>query len=87
MLSRTLVIENEEGLHMRPAGVLSKEMGKYSSDVTIISNGQRVNAKSMINIIEAVINCGQEVTFEIEGDDEAEAMAKLEELQTTRFGE
>lgn len=28
MLSKTLTIENSEGLHMRPAGVVAKEMGK-----------------------------------------------------------
>ena len=37
MLSKTLTIENSEGLHMRPAGVVAKEMGKFVCDVTIVS--------------------------------------------------
>ena len=36
MLSKTLTIENSEGLHMRPAGVVAKEMGKFVCDVTIV---------------------------------------------------
>ena len=36
MLSKTLTIENSEGLHMRPAGVVAKEMGKFVCDVTAI---------------------------------------------------
>ena len=28
MVSRTLTVNNPEGLHMRPAGVVAKEMGK-----------------------------------------------------------
>ena len=30
MVSRTLTVNNPEGLHMRPAGVVAKEMGKFA---------------------------------------------------------
>ena len=33
MVSRTLTVNNPEGLHMRPAGVVAKEMGKFACDV------------------------------------------------------
>ena len=36
MVSRTLTVNNPEGLHMRPAGVVAKEMGKFACDVTIV---------------------------------------------------
>ena len=55
MLSKTLTIENSEGLHMRPAGVVAKEMGKFVCDVTIVFGDKRINAKSLINIISACI--------------------------------
>ena len=77
MVSRTVKIENAEGLHMRPAGVVAKEMGKFVCDVTIV----------LINIISACIKCGSEVTFECDGEDEAAAMAKIEELESQNFGE
>ena len=51
MVSRTVKIENAEGLHMRPAGVVAKEMGKFVCDVTIVFGDKRINAKSLINII------------------------------------
>ena len=72
MLSKTLTIENSEGLHMRPAGVVAKEMGKFVCDVTIIS---------------ACIKTGAEITFECDGEDEEAAMAKVEELASQNFGE
>lgn len=87
MISKTIVVENSEGLHMRPAGVVAKEMGKFSSDVTIVFGEKRINAKSLINIISACIKCGAEVTFECNGEDEEAAMAKIEELQANNFGE
>ena len=64
MLSKTLTIENSEGLHMRPAGVVAKEMGKFVCDVTIVFGDKRINAKSLINIISACIKTGAEITFE-----------------------
>ena len=87
MLSKTLTIENSEGLHMRPAGVVAKEMGKFVCDVTIVFGDKRINAKSLINIISACIKCGSEVTFECDGEDEEAAMAKVEELASQNFGE
>lgn len=87
MVSKTVTIENAEGLHMRPAGVVAKEMGKFTSDVTIVFGDKKINAKSLINIISACIKCGAEVTFECNGEDEEAALAKLEELQAQNFGE
>lgn len=87
MLSKTLTIENSEGLHMRPAGVVAKEMGKFVCDVTIVFGDKRINAKSLINIISACIKTGAEITFECDGEDEGAAMAKVEELASQNFGE
>ena len=67
MVSKKFVIENEQGLHMRPAGVVAKEMGKFACDVTIVFGDKRINAKSLINIISACIKKGAEVTFECDG--------------------
>lgn len=87
MVSKTLIINNQEGLHMRPAGVVAKEMGKFVCDVTIVFGERRINAKSLINIISACIKSGTEVTFECDGEDEAAALAKIEELESQNFGE
>ena len=78
MVSRTLTVNNPEGLHMRPAGVVAKEMGKFSCDVSIVFEN---------NIISACIKKGAEITFECNGDDEEEAMAKIVELESQNFGE
>ena len=51
MVSKKFVVQNEQGLHMRPAGVLAKAVTKFESDVTIIYNDKKINAKSLLNII------------------------------------
>ena len=87
MVSKKFVIENEQGLHMRPAGVVAKEMGKFVCDVTIVFGDKRINAKSLVNIIAACIKKDAEITFECEGADEEAALAKMEELEANNFGD
>ena len=87
MVSKKFVIENEQGLHMRPAGVVAKEMGKFVCDVTIVFGDKRINAKSLVNIIAACIKKDAEITFECEGADEEAALAKMEELEADNFGD
>lgn len=87
MISKTYAINIAEGLHMRPAGVIAKEMTKFSCNVTIVFGEKRINAKSLVNIISACIKSGAEVTFECDGEDEETAMAKIEELADQNFGE
>lgn len=87
MVSRDFVITTEEGLHMRPAGIVAKEMGKFECEVNIIFDGKKINAKSLINIISACIKKGAELTFECDGPDEESALEKVQELYDDNFGD
>lgn len=87
MVSKTVTITNEQGLHMRPAGVLAKEMAVFNSDINIVMGDKKINAKSVMNIIAACIKCGSEIAIEAEGDDAEAAVAKAVELVESGFGE
>lgn len=87
MVSKTVVIKNEQGLHMRPASLLTKEASEFDGDVSVIFNGKRVNAKSVMNIIASCIKCGAEITIECSGDGEEAALEKIVELIDSGFGE
>ena len=79
MVSKKFVIENEQGLHMRPAGVLAKAVTKFESDVTIVFEDK--------NIIGACIKCGSEIELVCEGPDEEAALAHATELIESGLGE
>lgn len=87
MVSQKIVIKNEQGLHMRPAGVFAKAMTKFQSDVNIVHNGNKTNGKSLLNIIGACIKCGAEIEIECNGADEAEALKTAIELIESGLGE
>ncbi|MBS5934404.1 MAG: HPr family phosphocarrier protein [Clostridiales bacterium] len=87
MVSRKYTIKNEQGLHMRPAGLVTKEMMKFNSDVSFEVNGATINAKSIMNVMAACIKCGTEIEVQCNGADEEAALAKFDELYNNGFGE
>ena len=87
MVSQKVTINNPQGLHMRPAGVIAREAGKYDSNVSIVVGDKKINAKSLVNIIAACIKKDAEITFECDGPDEEEALAKMVELEAENFGD
>lgn len=87
MIIERMTIKNEQGLHMRPAGVLAKAVTKYPCDVKIIVGEKEVNAKSIMNIIGACIKCGMDIEVKCNGEQEEEAMATVRELVESGFGE
>lgn len=64
---------------MRPAGLFTKAMAQFDSEVTIKFNDKSYNGKSIMNVIAACIKCGSEITVECDGRTN-EAMAKAEEM-------
>ena len=79
MVKETFVIENETGLHARPATEIAKIAMKYKCDVNLIVNGKMINAKSPLMIMSAGIKSKTELEILCDGEDEEQA---IEELKT-----
>ncbi len=87
MISQKFLITNPVGLHLRPARVFSAEMMKFDCDITVVYKNQRVNAKSILNVMAACIPCGAEIILECSGSDEEQALQRAEELIENDFEE
>ena len=77
MIKDTIIIENETGLHARPATEISKEAMKYKSDIKFVVNGKTLNAKSPLMIMAAGIKSKSEMEIICDGEDEKEASKGL----------
>lgn len=77
MVRETFVIENETGLHARPATEIAKIAMKYKCDVNLIVNGKTINAKSPLMIMSAGIKSKTELEILCDGEDESQAMEEL----------
>ncbi|MGZ0051599.1 HPr family phosphocarrier protein [Brevibacillus gelatini] len=73
------------GLHARPASVLVNLLNQYRSSVTMIYNDKRANGKSILSVMALGVKDGDEMIFEVEGDDEQEAATALRSLVERNF--
>ena len=70
-------IKNETGLHARPASKFVQKADNFNSEINIIYNGEKVNAKSIMGVMSLGIGQGSEITLKAEGDDSRVALEKL----------
>ena len=87
MVSEKIIVKNEQGLHMRPAGAFVKLASKYKCNITIAANGKEINGKSVMNLIGACIKCGTEMEIKCDGDNEKEALNTLIDFVESSMGE
>lgn len=78
MVSFKFVVNDEMGLHARPAGLLVKEAGKCSGKVTIRKGEKTGDAKRIFNVMGLSIKGHEEVEIMVEGDNEKEEAEALE---------
>jgi len=86
-ISRTFVVLNELGLHARPASFLVRELRQYTVDVTIHCGATKANGKSVFELLTLAAERGMELTVHIRGAEAAAAMAAVERLFESKFGE
>ncbi len=83
MLTKTVTIQNEVGLHTRPATFFVQKASNYNSSVWIENCDRRANAKSLLGVLSLGISKGDNVSIIANGPDEAEAVDGLIELLMT----
>jgi phosphocarrier protein HPr len=84
-VSRVVVIQNEQGLHARPAEMFARTALKFESRITVIRGDRRVDGKSIIDLLTMGATQGTELTVEAEGNDATEAVETLAKLVESGF--
>ena len=77
MVSATVKVIDETGLHMKPAGILCRKAVKFHSTVKIKNETGIYNAKSVLSVLGACVRYGDEIELICEGPDEEEALNTL----------
>ena len=71
-------ITDPEGMHARPAGLLVKKANEYNCSVTLKSGEKTADAKRIFAVMGLGIKQGQQVSFQLEGEEEDKAAKELE---------
>jgi phosphocarrier protein len=77
MFEEEVILQNETGLHARPASLLVKEASKFKSDIKIIVKEKEYNAKSIMGLLSMGAAKNEKLVIKAEGEDEELAIRKL----------
>lgn len=80
MISRSVTIQNNHGLHARPATFFIQKATSYKSSIWVEKEDCRVNAKSLLGVLSLGIVKGTTITLIADGQDENEAISGLCDL-------
>lgn len=88
MVTKKVTVVNEQGIHMRPAGLLAKAVKAHPEcEVTLNANGKSVKAKAPMQIMSACMKKGCEVEIVCDGADEQTVLEELAAMFEDGFGE
>lgn len=87
MFVKEVTVENQVGLHARPATFFIQKANEFKSSIWVEKEERRVNAKSLLGVLSLGITKGTTITLLADGSDEKEAVAALSELVSGNFGE
>lgn len=87
MIKEQVQIINKLGLHARASTKLTQTASQFSSEIWILRNDRRVNAKSIMGVMMLAAAKGSFITIEADGVDEAKALNAIKALITDYFGE
>ena len=86
MYTKTAVVNNQVGLHARPATFFIQKANEFKSSIWVEVGERRVNAKSLLGVLSLGIVKGTEITLIANGPDEEEAVEALAALLASDFG-
>ena len=87
MVAQEVTLKNKLGLHARPAAHLVRLAAQYKSNVVLVKDDARIDAKSIMGVMMLAAEKGASLTIECQGEDEEELLAKLVQLVEDKFYE
>lgn len=87
MFVKDVVVQNQVGLHARPATFFIQKANEFKSSIWIEKQERRVNAKSLLGILSLGIVGGTTIRIIADGADEELAVQSLVDLVDSGFSE
>ncbi len=87
MFSKKITINHPYGLHARPATYFIQKANEFKSNIDIIRDNRRVNAKSLLGVLSLGVVKGMEISIIANGPDEEQAVNALCELVMNNLGD
>lgn len=79
------VIQDEVGIHARPAGQLVSLAKGFTCSIRVQKMGKETDAKSILGIMGLGVNQGDTIKVVFQGNDEEDACSKVSNFLTTNL--
>ncbi len=80
LVTREITISNKFGMHARPAAEFARRANSFRSEISLVREGARFSATSLMDILRASLGRGTKLTLEAHGTDAQEAVDALTSL-------
>ena len=87
MFVKDVMVQNQVGLHARPATFFIQKANEFKSSIWDEKEERRVNAKSLLGVLSLGIVGGTPIRVIADGSDEQEAVESLVKLVESGFTE
>ena len=86
-MTRDILVANKLGIHARPAAMFVKTANRFSCDIFVEKDGEKVNGKSIMGLMMLAAGPGSKLTVHAQGHDASQALTELETLVKRKFDE
>lgn len=87
MYVKDVVVQNQVGLHARPATFFIQKANEFKASIWIEKEERRVNAKSLLGVLSLGIVGGTQIKIIADGSDEQVAVNALVDLVESGFSD
>ncbi len=87
MVSKEIVVQNQVGLHARPATFFIQKANEFKSSILVSKDDRKINAKSLLGVLSLGVTRGTTILIEADGPDEQEAVDALDALIASNFAD
>src|SRR5690349_17317358 len=86
-MTKEVTITNKLGLPARPAAMFVKTANRFTCDIFVEKDGEKVNGKSIMGLMMLAAGPGSKLTVHADGTDAQDAIAEIETLIKRKFDE
>lgn len=86
-MTKEFLVANKLGIHARPAAMFVKTANRFSCDISVEKDGEKVNGKSIMGLMMLAAGPGSKLVVHADGPDASKALGELENLLKRKFDE
>ena len=87
IMTKDFLVSNKLGIHARPAAMFVRTANRFTCEIFVEKDGEKVNGKSIMGLMMLAAGPGSKLTVHAQGHDASQALAELEALFKGKFDE